>query len=112
MVDFNLSPGNPVVADDVALVLQQIDILFDTYNGEVISDINFGTDYERCLYDLQLSNAGLEEKVNSDLSKLDLRGFQREVHVYLLQGSEQDIALIDIILKRNNEKYNKTYKIS
>jgi hypothetical protein len=39
-------------------------------------------------------------------------GFTPTVEVYLLQGSEQDIALINIGLTRDGEIYEKTYKIS
>ena len=47
----------------------------------------------------------------SDLNSLELFNFTPQVEVYLLQGTEQDIVLIDITLKRDYEVYNKTYKI-
>ena len=112
MVDFNLEQGNPVKMDDYELVIHQIDLLFSTHKCDVLGDDEFGADYERLLYDLQLSNADMENQIRSDINKIDLRGFRCDVRVYLLQGTEQDIALVDIILKRDNEVYNKTYKIS
>ena len=48
----------------------------------------------------------------SDLTSIQLFGFIPTVDVYLIHGTEDDIALIDIHLSRDEETYNKTYKIS
>ena len=60
MVDFNLEAGNPVKINDSELVIHQIDLLFDTRKCDVLGDDEFGVDYERLLYDMQLSNADME----------------------------------------------------
>lgn len=112
MVDLNLSGGNPVLKNDISLVLQQIDILFDTNPTEVLGDESWGTKYHEYLYKLNISNEGLKQTVLSDLNSLNLLGFVPQVEVYLLQGTEQDIALVDIVLTRESESYNRTYKIS
>ena len=112
MVDFNLDEGLPVKNNDIALLLQQIDILFDTREKDVLGFEQFGTKYDTYLYDLGLSSEELKREVMSDLSSLTLFGFIPSVEVYLLRGSEQDIALIDIILTRENENYRRTYKIA
>jgi hypothetical protein len=112
MVDFNLEAGNPVVTTNIKNALQQIDILFDAYKGEVYGDESFGTDYARLLYDLKLSNESIKQQVLTDLNSLDLCGYTPNVNVYLLQGTERDIAIIDIKLYKNGEVYNKSYKIS
>lgn len=111
MVDFNLDAGNPLISDDVDLILQQIDILFSATPTEVLGDVNYGTTYDNYLYQLKISNSALESVVRNDLSSIDLRGFVPSVEVLLLQGTEQDIAIIDITLTRNREVYKKTYKI-
>ena len=36
MVDFNLNSGEPVIYDDIDIVLQEIDILFDSTPEEVL----------------------------------------------------------------------------
>lgn len=112
MVDFNLNEGDPTINDDVECLIQQIDILFDTTPGDLIGDLGYGTDYERFLYDLKISPATLEEQMLQDLYSLDLMGFDPTINVYLMQGSERDIAVIDVHLKRNSEQYSKTYKIT
>lgn len=111
MVDFNLNEGEPTINDDVACLIQQIDILFDTTPGDLLGDIEYGTDYEKFLYDFKTNAEVLEEQMMQDLHSLDLMGFIPTVKVYLMQGSERDIAVIDVHLKRNSEDYSKTYKI-
>lgn len=112
MIDFSVYEGNSVTVSDLDFVLQQIDVLFDTSPRELLGDVKYGTDYERYLYDLKISNEGLKSKVMSDLNSLDLRGYKVDVEVYLLQGSERDIVLIDIQLSNDYESYQKTYNIS
>ena len=111
MIDFNLDKDKPIKNNDIDLILQQIDILFDTTPTEVFGDEYYGTTYDKYLYQLKISNDGLKHEVLSDICSLQLFGFTPTVEVYLLMGTEQDIALIDITLKRYNETYNKTYKI-
>lgn len=111
MIDFNIDFGAAIKTSDIDLILQQIDILFDTHPKEVLGDEEFGSQYDRYLYNLKISNEGLRNKILHDLNSLDLRGWVPNVNVHLLQGSERDIALIDIDLYKNDESYKKTYKI-
>lgn len=112
MIDFNLDPGVPIKNNDVSLLLQQIDILFDTTPKEVLGFENFGTKYDYYLYQLKLNNSDIQQEVLDDLNSLNLLGFTPNVEVYLLQGTEQDIALIEITLTRDDENYQRIYKIS
>lgn len=110
MIDFDLT-NYPIQNDDLSLVLQQIDILFDTKPREVLGDEAFGTNYDKFLFDLNLSNEALRQAVVTDLRSLDLLGFEADVNVHLLQGTEHDIALVEIILTRDDEQYQQIYKI-
>ena len=112
MVDFNLNEGDPLITNDIDCIIQQIDILFDTTQGDLLGDITYGTDYAYLLYDLKMSADGLRDHMMNDLNKLDLMGFTPEINVYLMQGTERDIALIQVDLRRYSEKYTKTYKIT
>lgn len=112
MIDFNLEQGAPYKNNDIDLIIQQTDLLFGTIQRDVLGDEEYGTQYDYYLYNLQISSDGLKDIVLSDINSLELFGFQPEVNVYLLQGTEQDIALIEIILTRYEETYKKTYKIS
>lgn len=113
MVDFNISNdvNKVVLGAPVDVLLQQVDLLFDTDKYAVLGDPEFGSNYDRYLYTLGFSNASLEAKILSDLYKLDLMGFQPSVEVQIIDGTERDIALIDITFTGNYEQHNKTYVI-
>lgn len=112
MIDFNIDYNEPVKDYEVDLILQQIDILFDTIPGEVLGDVNFGTDYDRYLYNLNVSNAGIKSQVMTDITSLELFGYMPDVQVYFLEGTENDIIMIKITLTKQGERFEKTYKIT
>lgn len=112
MIDFSLDEKKAVLNNDIDLIKQQIDILFDTDNMEVLGDREFGTHYEEFLYDLKMSADSIAYTITSDLRKLTLFGFTPEVKVDLYQGTENDIILVRIDLKRDFESYDMTIKIS
>ena len=114
MVDFSLykKSGTATINQEVDLLLQQVDILFDTTPTEVLGDENFGTKYDSYLYDTRLSASNLKLIVEDDLSQLNLMGWNYEVEVHLLQGTEQDIAVIQITFYKGIESVQKTYRIS
>jgi len=113
MVDFSLYKKNGLstINTEVDLLIQQVDLLFDTTPTEVLGDEYFGTSYDKYLYDTRLSAENLKSIVSKDISSLNLMGWNYDVDVYLLQGTEQDIAIIDITFSKGIEKIRKTYKI-
>jgi hypothetical protein len=114
MIDFNLSnkiTDDVLISNDLLCVLQQIDLLFDTCPGEVLGDMSFGTNYDRYLYNLGVSNFTLENKILSDLNTLDLCGSSPTVDVHIVEGTVRDIAIINIKLTGDYEDYDKTYII-
>ena len=112
MVDFNIKEGSPMIDDEASLVLQQIDILFDTVPGEVAGAIGFGTEYDHYMYSFNIDSIAMEEMILDDLYSLDLFGYSPEVNVMFLQGTEQDIAIINITISKGENLYKKSYKIS
>lgn len=111
MIDFNIDEGAPVRKSDADLVLQQIELLLDTTPDDVLGE-DFGTQYDSYLYKLKMSAEDIKTQVSSDIYSLNLLGFTPNIEVYLLQGTEQDIALIQIELIREYERYEKIYKIT
>ena len=113
MVDFclNKNGSKSSLKDEMDLILQQVNILFDTTPTEVLGDIGFGTEYDKQLYDTRLSASNLQRLVENDLSKLTLFGWHYKVKVYLLKGTERDIAIINIAFYNGNQTFEKTYKI-
>lgn len=111
MIDFSLDKNVAVKNNDIDLIMQQIDMLFDTTPREVLGYETYGSDYERFLYNLKLSAFAIEQIVYSDITSLNLFNFTPTVKAYILQGTENDIILVDITLSRQGEIYNKSYKI-
>lgn len=114
MIDFSLSnklTDDCIVSNKLIYVLQQIDLLFDTCPGEVLGNMSFGTNYDKYLYNLSVSNSTLENKILSDLNTLDLCEFSPSVNVHIVEGTVRDIAIINIKLTGDYEDYDKTYII-
>ena len=114
MIDFSLShklTDDPLISNDLIYVLQQIDMLFNTEVNDVLGDTTYGSNYDKYLYTLEVSNAMLEAKIIDDIYKLDLRGFKPSVIVKIVEGTLRDIAFIEITLSNSNNEFNKTYVI-
>lgn len=113
MIDFNISnklSDNIVISNDLVCLLQQVDLLFNTCPGDVLGD-GFGTNYDRYLYTLGMSNEALRTKVINDLNQLELFGFTPSVNVTITEGTVRDIAFIDITFSGEFGEYNKSYVI-
>lgn len=104
-------PSNTIVSKELEYVLQQIEILFSTSCGDLLGDTSYGTNYEYYLYELKLDADVLASHVLQDLNSIDLMGWQPSVEVFLSQGTERDIALIEINLRKNSEAHKQYYKI-
>lgn len=115
MIDFNISTekfDGVVLNTEIECVLQQIDMLFNTDIYDVLGDVTYGTNYDRYLYTLGMSNVSLESKIMNDLNSLDLGSFKPEVNVSIVEGTHRDIAFINITLYTDSEEYTKTYMIN
>lgn len=115
MIDFSISnklTDDVTISNDLLLVLQQIDLLFDTNPNTVLGADEFGTNYDRYLYNLNMSPYDLQYTIKKDIyNKIDLRGFNVDVIVSLIEGTVRDIAIIDIVLIGNYETFNTSYVI-
>lgn len=112
MIDFSLNNDDVIISKDLDLVIQQIDLLLDTNTGEVFAE-NYGTWFEEFLYDLNISNNYISEYTKNMIqSNVNLLGYSVDVNTQICAGTERDIILITIELKRDYEEYSKTYKLS
>ena len=115
MIDFSISnklTDDVTISNDLLLVLQQIDLLFDTDINTVLGADEFGTNYDRYLYNLNMSPSDLQFNIQKDIqNNVDLRGFNINVSVSIIEGTVRDIALIDITIIGNYETYNTSYVI-
>jgi hypothetical protein len=112
MIDFSLDKLRAAQNTEINLILQQIELLFDTTQKDVLGYEEFGSQYDKYLYKLNITADNLKQRVLADLNSLELFGFKPTVEVYLCQGTEKDIALIEIDLIKNQEHYKQTYRIS
>lgn len=114
MIDFNISntyTDNVIISNDLMYVSQQIDMLFNTSLGDVLGDEFFGSNYGDYVYSIDFGNGDIEQKIKNDLGTLDLCGITPEVVVRLIEGTERDIALVEIILDESMPNLNKIYVI-
>lgn len=111
MIDINLDEGAPLINDDISLIMQQIDMLFDTNQREVFGNPHYGTRYDDFLFNMTMSNEAIAYQVKCDLNQLNLFDYIPTVSVSILEGTLNDIILITVGLERNNNYYEKTYKI-
>lgn len=112
MVDFSLDTNSVTKESDLENVMQQIEMLFDTSPFEVIGEPEYGSDFEKFLWDLNASNYDIEQYIDSRIrSEVDLLGFNVQTEVAIMNGTENDIILADITIYRDGNSYSKTYKI-
>ena len=113
MVDFclNTKGGKSSIKSERDLIVQQVDILFDTTPTEVLGFDGFGTEYDKQLYNTRLSAGNLKNIIESDLAMLNLFGWQHRTNVYLMKGTERDIVVIDIKFRKGEQTLQKTYNI-
>lgn len=112
MIDLSLDNFTVTKTTDLENVIQQIEMLFDTSPFEVLGEPNYGSDFERFLWDLNASNYDIEQYINSKIrTEVDLMGFQVSSVVTLMNGTENDIILADITISRDGNAFTKTYKI-
>lgn len=111
MVDINLGKGAPTINNDIELIIQQVDLLFDTKKKELMGVPGYGADYEQFLFNMQMSNEAIAYQLECDLGSLNLFGFEPHVEVSILEGTLNDIILCKVELSRNDEVYEKTYAI-
>lgn len=95
MVDFCNTTDAITLDYELDLVLQQLDMLFDTNPQEVLGELNYGTDFDRFLYELNYSNdyiaSYIEQSIRRNIEAFD---YDINVNVKLLNGTENDIILV------------------
>ena len=122
MVDFNLdyisesNNNNFQLSNKVDILLQSINLLFETSKDELFGNTEYGTNYEVFSYDLKANSDQITNQVYKDIYSLgsDILGnYKVNVNTILLQGTERDIALIEIDIYDpiNKENYNKIYRL-
>lgn len=112
MIDFNYNDDGIILDHKVDLVLEQLDMLLSTHKCAVLGDPDYGQDFEKFLYELNQTNASIQEYITKTVvNNIDLMGMDLEVSVEILEGTIRDIILVNIILMHNGMMYNRVFKI-
>ena len=113
MIDFCSTPGAVVLDNEVDLIIQQIDILFDTRPGEVLGQYDFGTRFDTYLFNPNIGSHMIESEVTGFINNnVELFGWAVEVTVEFLMGTHHDIMLMQISFSKEADTYTKLYKVS
>ncbi len=111
MKDFCLDDKNVFVVDERDVLVQQIDMLFDTTPDEVIGE-EYGTQFYDFLWDMTASANDISDYTKSVIYKnVNLMGWKVDVDTQLLQGTQNDIILITVKLSKYDTSFEKTYKV-
>ena len=112
MIDFCLNESAVLLEHDVDLVLQQIDMLLDTSPKEVLGEPNYGSDYEKFIWDLTANEGIIESYIEQNIkNNVDLQGFDLDVVVDIYMGQRNDIIMVLIELRKEGTVYQKIYNI-
>lgn len=115
-VDISANGDSAVITNKFDFLLQEIDILFDTNPGEVLGDPDFGTDFEKFIWDLSVSNSEISSYVREKIRSNTLSGMDFDITVSTTAvdvNEHGDILLVQISIKdpSTSDAVAVTYKI-
>ena len=113
MIDFSLNPqfSEVEVNDEVSIIWQQIDMLFDTLPDEVLGE-NYGSDFHQFLWDMEIGDSEITDYTKNLIeSNVTLFGRNVNVETKFLEGTQNDIILITIKIYNQYSSTEKTYKV-
>ena len=102
MIDFCSTLDAVVLDQDVDLIIQQIEMLFDTRCGDVLGAYDFGTRFDTYLFNPNIGNQTVENEVTRYI----------EHNVEFLAGTQHDIMLLKVTFSKETESYSKIYRVS
>lgn len=112
MIDLSLDNYGVTVEKDIDCIMQQIDILFNTSPYELFGEMSYGTDFEKFLHDLSVTNTEIESYIEMAIrNNVDLFDYKVSVSVLLAQGTEHDIIFADIVIYNDVDEFSKQYRI-
>ena len=113
MIDFCDTTDAVILDQDVDLIMQQIEILFDTRNGDVLGEYDYGTRFDTYLFNPNIGNQTIADEVTNYISRnVELFGWVVSVDVEFLLGIQNDIMLLKVTFSKNTDSYSKVYKVS
>lgn len=87
------------ISNEKDVLVQQIKMLFDTSNGEVIGEPNFGIGLEDMLFEFNLNENQLKRRILDQIhAYCDIDKFEINVEIKFFKGSIRDAAQIDLFI--------------
>lgn len=113
MIDICRTTDAIILDQEVDLIIQQLDILFDTNPGEVLGAPGYGADYDRFIWELNIGPKTIANYIyNNILDNVEMFDWTLDVNVELMVGEQNDIILVEIEFSKDTEHYTHLYKIS
>lgn len=108
MADFYLKvDGDPdfeprllEIDDDLEMLLNQIEMILFTRQGDILGEDSFGSNIEDLVYSSRSSARLIETSIYNQVSAYCplARNYKTEVDIRFFEGAERDIAVIDIVI--------------
>ena len=98
--DPQFTPGLLEVNDEVEILLNQIEMLLFTRQGDVLGEEFLGSNIEDLIYSTKASGGLIETAIYNQIQRYCAlaRTYKTEVNVRFFEGAERDIAVVDIIV--------------
>lgn len=111
-MDLSYKDDMYVVSNPLEDIIQQIDMLFDTEESEILNDIDYGTGYDIFIHELKYNTTQIRDIIYNDLSEnVDFGEYSFDVEVNIIEGTIEDIILVNIKIYNESEITEKTYQI-
>lgn len=112
MNDFCITTDAVFLKNDIDILIQEIDTLFDTTRGELLGEIDHATDFEKFLWNTNIGTKTIEGYiVNTIKNKCDTFDFEITCKCTAFLGTENDIILVEIFIENENYTAKRIYKI-
>ena len=112
MIDFCTTEDEVFLDSELDLIIQQIEMLLETTPTDVIGEPQYGSAFERYIYDLSYSTGEIKRYAETLLqNNVEFFGNEFTVNVSILHGEANDIILLEINIFVNGHQYQKIYKI-
>lgn len=98
--DPDFEPNLLEIDDDLEMLLNQIEMILFTRQGDVLGDEFFGSNIEDLVYSSRSSARVIETAIYNQISGYCplARKYKTEVDIRFFEGAERDIAVIDIVI--------------
>ena len=98
--DPGFNPGQLEIDDEVVILLNQIEMLLFTRQGDVLGAETMGVNIEDMIFSLTVSAGVIETAIYNQIRHYCqlANKFQVDIDVRFFKGTERDIGVVDILI--------------